>query len=184
MRRITQQKLVEVDEHGVRLPDSSGDCYPACIASVFEIPLDQAPGMHGNTQHVHDWLALNFPGIGIVSRSWTEPKAPYYRAGFWIATVISSRFREPDCHHCTTDRRRKSKPEWGFYRRDECPICDGTGHARGLHAIVMEHARRIWDPHPHADWDSEPRIVGEDFFVVTDPTRLVARALPTPLVKP
>jgi len=180
MRRVTQQQLVEVDENGVILPDSRGDCYPACLASIFELPLSAVPGMGGNTRTVFDWLALNFPGIGIVSRSWMEPKAPYYRAGFWIATVISSRFREPDCHHCTPDRRRKSKPPY-FYRRAECPVCDGTGHARGLHAIVMENARRVWDPHPEADWTSEPQIVGEDYFVVTDPARLAARSLPSPV---
>ena len=179
MRRVSQQRLVDVDEHAVRLPHSSGDCFPACIASLFEIPLDQAPGMGGNTQDLHDWLALNFPGISVVSRDWLEPKAPYFRPGYWIATVISSRFREPDCHHCTTDRRRKSKPPW-FWRRAECPYCEGSGHCRGLHAIVMEHARRVWDPHPKADWDNEPRIVGETFFVVTDPARLTARTQPTP----
>lgn len=180
MRRVQQRRLIEVDERGVRKPESSGDCYPACIASIFEIPLGMAPGMSGNTQAVHEWLALNFPGIGIVSRHWDEPKEPYYRAGFWIATIISSRFREPDCHRCTTDRRRKSSPPY-WYRRDECPSCEGTGEALGLHAVVMENAKRVWDPHPQADWAAPLRIVGEDYFVVTDPARLSARAVPQPL---
>lgn len=177
MRRVSQQQLVDVDEQGVRRPESVGDCFPACVASIFEIPLDLAPGMGGNSQAVWDWLALNFPGIGMVVRDWDEPREPYHRAGYWIATVVSSRFREPNCDRCTPDRRRKSDPPY-VWRRDECPFCQGTGHGRGLHAIVMENAQRVWDPHPKADWDATPQIVGETYFVVTDPARLAARSLP------
>ena len=180
MRRVTQTQLVHVDADGVMLKDSPpGNCFPACVASIFELPIDQAPGTRGNTQHVRDWLALNFPGIGLVSRDWNEPRDHVYNGGYWIATVLSTRFREPDCHHCTTDRRRKSKPEWDFWRRDECPRCEGTGHPIGLHAIVMEHANRAWDPHPEADWDSEPQIMGETVFTVEDPSRLAARVIPS-----
>lgn len=178
MRRVTQTETVKVDADGVILPGSSGNCFPACVASIFEVPLKDAPGAHGNVQKVRDWLALNFPGIGLVARDWTEPRDWVHHGGYWIATVVSSRFRERDCHHCTTDRRRRSRPEHGFYRREECPYCGGSGHSRGLHAIVMEHARRVWDPHPEADWYSEPQIVGEVFFTVEDPAKLAARVLP------
>lgn len=173
--------LVEIDENGLRKPDSSGDCYPACIASIFEIPLELAPGMNGNSQKVWDWLALNYPGIGMTVRDWHEPRDHVRNDGFWIATVISPRFREPDCHHCTTDRRRKSKPEHGFYRRDECVDCGGTGHGRGFHAVVMEYGRLAWDPHPKADWDTPLQIVGETLFTVTDPARLAVRTIPRAL---
>lgn len=184
MRRVSQRQIVDVDESGVMKPGSEGDCFPACVASIFEIPLEQAPGRRGNTQEVWDWLALNFPGVGVVARSWQVPRdEPEWHQGYWIATVLSARFREPDCGHCTPDRRRKSRPDVGFFRRDECPVCDGTGHAVGLHAVVMEGRRRVWDPHPQADWDAPLRFMGEDFFVVTDPSRLTARGVPQPIAR-
>ncbi len=177
MRRVSQQQLVVTDERGVRTRDSSGDCFPACIASIFELPLKAVPGSGGNVTAVYEWLALNYPGIGVVSRSWPEPREPEYRQGYWIATVISSRFREPDCGYCAS-HVEESKPPF-HWRRDECPCCGGSGEAPGLHAIVMEHAKRVWDPHPDADWDSEPAFVGETHFVVTDPARLSPRLLPS-----
>lgn len=182
MRRVTQQKLVEVDERGVIKKGSSGDCYPACIASIFEIPLDQAPGQRGSTQEVWDWLALNFPGVSVVARSWIEPRdEPDRHEGYWIATVVSSRFREPDCQYCSVERE-ESDPGY-FWRRDECPACEGTGEARGLHTVVMEGSKRVWDPHPKADWDTPLRFVGEDYFIVTDPARITARLVPQPLAR-
>jgi hypothetical protein len=174
VRRVSQKRLVEVDEHGIRVEGSAGDCFPACIASIFELPLELAPGMGGNTQALYDWLALNYSGIGCASRSWLEPKQTLNN-GFWIATVISPRFREPVCHNCSPERAASEPPF--FWRRDECPYCDATGHQRGLHAVVMEHGRLAWDPHPQADY-SEPQVVGETVFVVTDPARLPARTIP------
>jgi hypothetical protein len=176
MRRVRQQQKVAVDERGIRLPESRGDCYPACVASIFELPLEKVPGLGGNTQAVFDWMALNYPGIGLRSRTWVEPRdEPEYHAGFWIATVLSSRFREADCSYCRPDTET-SDPPW-FWRRDECPACEGSGEMRGLHAIVMENRDVAWDPHPDAD-GSPYRYCGEDFFIVTDPSRLAARPLP------
>lgn len=177
MRRVSQQKLLELDEHGRRVDGSSGDCYPACIASIFEIPLDQAPGANGNSQEVWDWLALNFAGIGIDVRVWDEPRDHVHHSGFWIATIVSPRFKD-HCYSCHPDRET-SDPPW--YRRDECPRCDGTGWAPGLHAVVMENGKRVWDPHPEVDWDAPIEIIGETVFTVTDPARLAARVLPAPL---
>lgn len=180
MRRVSQQTLVQVDDDGIRIPDTPpGDCYQACVASIFELPLPLAPGYGGNSQSIWDWLALNYPGIGMVARSWVEPKDPEYRQGYWIATIISDRFREPDCGHCRPEND-KSEPPF-YWTREECPHCEGGGHQRGLHAVVMENRVRVWDPHPEADWDAPLRIVGETFFVVTDPARLSARTVPLEL---
>ena len=87
------------------------------------------------------------------------------RAGDWSSSPSRS----------VTERR-----PLGFVdvRAESSPTGDGTGEPPGLHAIVMENAKRVWDPHPKADWDSELRIVGETLFVVTDPARLTARVLP------
>lgn len=181
MRRVTQSVTVDIDERGIRVEGTQGDCYVACIASVFELPLEGCPGLGGNSQQVWNWLAANYPGVGMIVRDWTVPRdEPDRHEGFWIAHVLSPRFREPDCHHCTPDRRRRSRPPH-FWRRDECPACDGTGHSHGVHAIVMEHWRPVWDPHPHvAGLLDSYKYVGETVFVVTDPARLQPRTLPSP----
>jgi hypothetical protein len=76
VRRVSQKRLVQVDENGVRLEKSTGDCYPACIASIFEIPLRDAPGRNGSSQEVWDWLARNYPGVGMVVRDFGPHPAP------------------------------------------------------------------------------------------------------------
>lgn len=180
MRGVQQTEMVDVDERGIIKPGAGGDCYPACIASIFELPLSQVPGRRGNRQEVFDWLALNFPGVGVISRHWTVPRdEPDFHQGYWIATVISRRFRMADCQSCIADRRRKSNPPY-FWRREECPACEGTGEELGLHAVVMEGRQRVWDPHPKADRDAPLQFRGEDVFVVTDPARLTPRVLPQP----
>lgn len=177
MRRVGQQRLVEIDEAGIRVPESQGDCYPACIASIFELPLELAPGYGGDSQAVWDWLARNYPGIGMVVRDWPEPREAPHHTGFWIATVVSTRFRERDCGWCHPARETSDPPR--FYRQDECPRCGGTGHGPGLHAIVMENTSPVWDPHPEAHGlADEYACVGETYFTVTDPARLAARSMP------
>lgn len=176
MRRVSQRQTATVVD-GIRVPDSPpGDCLPACIASIFELDLDDAPGLGGRNQQIWDWLALNYPGIGMAARDWLEPRKDVHHKGFWIATTVSPRYRESVCHYCNAVRAESEPPY--FWRRDECPHCNGTGQQRGLHAVVMEHGKLAWDPHPQATWPDELPIVGETYFTVTDPSRLTARVLP------
>jgi hypothetical protein len=175
MRRVSQRFKVDVDERGVRKKGSFGDCVPACLASIFELPIetfgDRDPG-----QKLYDFLACNYAGITHVTRYFKPTPDPPHHPGFWIAGVLSARFKE-ECHNCSPERET-SEPQWDFWRRDECPWCDGTGLAAGWHAVVMENRQRVWDPHPDVDWNAPVTYVSETVFVVGDPSKLQARTMP------
>lgn len=176
MRRVTQKTKVEVDERGVRLPGSHGDCVPACLASVFELPIEVF-GDRDDSQRLYEFLALNYPGVSVRVRylPFRTEEVPY-NWGFWLAGIESSRFKV-DCTHCKADQEA-SVPEHDFWRRDECRWCEGSGLKPGWHMIVMENRQRVWDPHPDADWDAPLSFVSETVFVVADPARLLARTVP------
>lgn len=177
MIRISQRYSAEVDENGLVFEGSQrGDCVAACLASIFEMPIDTFPE-HDDTQWLWRWLAVYFPGVDLQHKHFGRPtdEAPYHR-GFWLATIESSRFKE-HCTDCSVDLAESTS---FFWKRDECPWCRGTGIRPGFHCVVMENRDRVWDPHPGVDWDAPLSFAGEKTFHVKDVARLTPRVMPAP----
>lgn len=164
--------------------DYRGNCYAACIASILEVPLDSLPELHGREDAaLNPWLALHFPGVTVVSTSiipqpggqWNPPALGM---GYWIACVESPRFREP-CNMHVAEGGTPHPPFW--YDLDQCPHCGGSGERPGFHAIVARGRDVVHDPHPDVTgygWDYNGLLCGGTWFVVTDPSRLIARLVP------
>lgn len=182
MKPVTQTRGYENDSF-------RGNCFPACIASIFELPLPAVPRY--DTQHVYNWLRRRYPGIGMKRIVYFKPHPKYPfeyvdiakakppdHPGYWIATVESPRFTTL-CHRCFGKKRIKvylkddgHLPEKErVSRRERCFACKGKGREIGLHAVVMQGNKLAWDPSPKRDMGIG-RFRGETLFYVNDPSLL------------
>jgi len=75
----------------------SGNCYPACLASILEIPLKNVPIFHGDNwcHNYDDWLRDYSKGnLGLSDVSLLSGEVPYIPDGFYaIAAIPSSNFK-------------------------------------------------------------------------------------------
>jgi hypothetical protein len=71
-----------------------GDCWPACLASILEVPIDEVLIPHSDTPESHWWdesqQALEPHGFEVVVTSWV-----CWPRGYWIASVPSKNL---GCH--------------------------------------------------------------------------------------
>lgn len=68
-----------------------GDCFPACMATVLQLPLEVLPNDHSPAWH-NIWAAfLSQFGLDLIYGS---PKDAIWVGGFWIATVKSINYKE------------------------------------------------------------------------------------------
>ena len=164
--------------------DYRGNCYAACVASIFEVPIESLPELHGREDAaLNPWLDVHFPGITVVSQSIVPTEGGDWNpAGlgmsYWIACVESPRFTE-DCRYHVAAGGTPHPPFW--YDRDECPHCGGTDTRPGFHAVVARGRDVAHDPHPDVEgyhWDYNGRLCGGTWFVVDDAARLIARRVP------
>lgn len=177
MRLVTQRHSAEVDADGLVVEGGQrGDCVAACLASIFELPIDVFPPTD-DRQWLWRWLAVYYPGVSFVHKQYGRPteQAPGH-TGLHLAGIVSSRFRE----RCTDCNEEIEESTPFFFRRDECPWCGGSGIRPGHHSVVMKGSHREWDPHPDADWDAPLTYVSETLFIVTDVARLAPRMVPAP----
>ena len=77
------------------LDNSKGNCWAACLASIFEVPLESIPGPSGVAEEFwpdyHAWLnARNATVVSLGRGEWIPD-------GFVIGSVMSPRF--PDSQH-------------------------------------------------------------------------------------
>lgn len=161
-----------------------GNCLAACIATIFEIPIDRLPEFQGRDSEVVGWLSFFYPGVEMVVRDyrpqdfreWQKDNAT--PRGYWIANVESPRFFE-DCLLHTAEGGTEMPPFW--YDEATCPHCNGMGTRPGFHAIVCRDGEVVHDPHPDVagyDWSYNGRFCGVTTFAVTDPSRLIPRWRP------
>lgn len=66
-----------------------GDCFPACLASLLELPIEVVPN-----DHSHTWLAIHrvFLGQFGLEITFHDASGPIWSSGPWIATVKSKNF--------------------------------------------------------------------------------------------
>lgn len=168
--------------------DRRGDCWTACVASIFEVPYETLPDLNANRQSslLAEWLGLHYPAITLRSRDYVpfdaERDVDQLRKiappGFWIASVESPRFSEKCLYHAS-ETGTPEPPFW--YDPAECPHCGGTGERPGFHAVVCRRDEVVHDPHPEVEgvgWSYNGRLCSVSWFEVTDPGRLVPRRLP------
>ena len=183
MIHVRQTKLYEEGP-----PVYRGNCVQACVASLFDLPIDSVPDMHGRTdQMLNEWLSVHYPGVVVQSRDETPASGDDFphRHGYWIATVESPRFTEQCSYHVAenddgTPKGEPMPPFWYF--KDDCPHCKGTGTRPGYHAIVMKGREVVHDPHPDAEgygYEYVGRFVAATWFYVGDPSRLAHRSIPS-----
>lgn len=167
-------------------PPYRGNCFAACVASVFEVPIEVLPELHGRQDSaLMEWLHIHYPGVAVRTRDHVPfdadddwPKGLYPPSGFWIANVQSPRFTE-DCTAHTRDGGEPMPPNW--YDIADCPHCEGTGTRPGFHAVVARFGEVAHDPHPDVTgygWEYNGKLCGITWFEVTDPGRLIPRRVP------
>lgn len=165
-------------------PVFRGNCYAACVASVFEVPLAALPELHGEQDTgLNRWLGFHFPGVKVVTRDFepievTEDTQRAWRRGLWLATVESPRFTEECLYHVVEGGTPLSP---FFYEKSECPHCAGSGTRPGFHLVVCDGSKVAHDPHPAAGgygWEYNGRLCGETWFEIVDPGKLIPRPRP------
>lgn len=166
-------------------PEYRGNCYQACVASIFELAIDMVPDLHGRGDSLlQHWLDVHYPGVAVRSRDVVplDPRTEQFTLpvgqGWWIATVQSTRFVEP-CNYHVVEGGEPMPPYW--YHALECPHCGGNGDRPGFHAIVCRGNKVEHDPHPDCggyDWSYVGKLVGVTSFEVSDPSRLSVRLTP------
>lgn len=138
-----------------------GDCFSACVASIFEVLLSAAT-MRPYPDDIVAWTQRNYPALEYVSIDlctnykahedrWTydladiNTIAPPTR-GYWIASVPSLRLKRP--------------PSDPYYPMP------------ALHAIVMRGAAQVHDPNPNYGTPNYSQIAASLYWVVSDPAKL------------
>jgi hypothetical protein len=99
--------------------------------------------------------------------SWRDWPTNHYEEGFWIATVYSHRIPDVETFGCgCASRVPGGDPDckWCHGEPDKRPM----GIQWGLHAVVMQHGRLAWDPHPERDKGFGP-FAGATTFRVVNP---------------
>ena len=178
---VEQQVLAVFDENGDRVV--AGDCMRACVASVFELPLEDVPHFAGLDDWYGEWLRwLEARGLGIYdARIRVDEDDPtkllgHPAGGYWFAAVKSPRLLVR-CHFCHGDGQelyRWDDAAYGYVVLDEprpCATCDASGRVPGLHLVVMEGGVLVWDPHPQREQGHLGFVSGE-ILRVLDPARL------------
>lgn len=192
MKPVDQTRFYIPGPYPLAEDKERGNCLSACVASIFEISIEEAEEASVYSSNVREWIEDRFPGVSIAERtlgarptdraeiltdfmSW--PKQPPYHSGFWIGTFWSPRILDRPMYGCGCpwdDDDEYVGPD------SDCKFCHGEPHRRyhgidwGLHAVVLKGGRVAWDPHPlsrarkeYCYWRAEMQ------FIVTDPSKLI-----------
>jgi hypothetical protein len=123
-----------------------GNCFQACIASIFELPIEDVPDWNANGEgrwlDLYDvWLAergLAMVCVDVHTDTFREFSYHDKISVYWIAGVKSPRIS-------------------------------------GSHAVVMENHKMVWDPHPQRDMGIR-ELIDCTFFVPLDLPAVSRRA--------
>lgn len=179
---VEQRRLAIFDEHGDNV--QRGDCLTACVASLFELTIDEVPFFVESDNwwaDYHNFFHERGLQLAQVRFQVDEDDPTRLRGGplhgiYWIGTVKSPRGRTR-CSVCKgsgqTARQWDSEfCEYVDYESPQpCSCCDATGLVPSLHAVVMCGVELVWDPHPQRDMGHLGFVSGE-WFVVRDPSKL------------
>lgn len=121
MRKVEQTELADYTID----PPVRGNCLAACVASIFEIPLERLSGVY-DTQELWYWLNVHLPAIGMIAHT-------YYVGNEVRGVPFGS--RRPD--------RFTGLP--GLTPWIAVVQSPRTAH---MHCVVMVGGELAWDPHP------------------------------------
>lgn len=143
------------------MPGVHGNCLQACVASIFELPLDEVPHFVGEDDWWNAW------------RTWIEGR------GF----MLGNAFHTFEDHEQT---KLNGHPSDGIYwiATVKSPRLVKENGEPGLHSIVMCGGEVAWDPHPERHL-GHLGFVGLGYtFIAPDPSRLMLKpkANPVPVV--
>lgn len=177
---VEQRHMAVFDEHGDNV--QRGDCLTACIASIFELPIDEVPffvaeddwhGCYGRWVRDHGYQ-IGHVHIGVAEDDPTRLTGHPTAGIYWIATVKSPRGKTRCCVCRGEKVATEQWPDGEYVKYDEpqpCACCDGTGLEPSLHCVVMNGGELVWDPHPQRDMGHLGWVSGE-WFIALDPARL------------
>jgi hypothetical protein len=182
---VEQQELAEYDDAGES--SKRGDCLRACMASLFELPLEEVPHFVASDNWFGLWIEwLNERGFGIwQARISTHEDDKTRLTGYpsqgtmWLATVLSPRIKAK-CRSCEgagfvwSEYDYEKGERVHFAEETACRWCEGTGRVPGLHAILMQGKDVLYDPHPQREMGHLGFVDGT-IFVALDPGRLTLR---------
>jgi hypothetical protein len=125
-----------------RTEQGKGNCFQACLASIFELPLEAVPDWNANGEGrwlsiYDDWLAergLAMAMVYVQDNAYREFPYNGRREVIWIGGFKSPRLE------------------------------------RGEHACVMVNHKMVWDPHPQRDM-GVGELLNCTFFVPLFPQR-------------
>jgi hypothetical protein len=179
---VEQQQFAEYDENGDAI--KHGDCMRACVASLFELPLEEVPHFveHDNWYQLwSDWLAernLRWSRAFYSVRDDDPTQLNGYPGDiYWLATVKSPRIKSR-CNVCKGTALASHSwtgPDSSYVEHDPpiiCPYCD-RGRSPGSHLVVMFGKEIAWDPHPQREMGHLGFTEGWDFRLI-DPARAKA----------
>lgn len=179
---VEQRHLAVFDEQGDCV--QHGDCLTACVASLFELPIDGVPFFVESDRWWHEYHEFVAARGLCIERAWitVDETDPTKLSGWpgdrwWIATVKSPRglARCSACKGSGQEERYWDGDQ--FVELDEarpCSYCT-DGLAPSLHAIVMYGRELAWDPHPQREMGHLGFVSGEQFGA-PDPAKLVLRS--------
>lgn len=150
----------ELSDYSVE-PPVRGNCFAACVASIFERPLADFYDVY-DYQGLCRWIKAAYPGVGARSR-WHATDDPDRRGtqDDWIDPVPLG--------SVVPDSSVPGALLW--IATAKSPRIGKTAYGPGLHCVVMRGAEMVWDPHPHRE-----QGVGNQYamtwFEVVDPGRL------------
>jgi hypothetical protein len=128
-----------------------GNCFSACIASIFEIPdVNDVPNFCYEVPAGDDWM--------FVASMWCIK-----RFGLGLLTI-----RVPNLPEYEKDSRYTEQ----FFGRSSAYVIAGIKTARGpLHAVVYKDDEMVHDPYPGGSL-MVGRVVDWTIFFAVDPLRL------------
>ena len=127
--------------------EGSGNCYPACLASILEVSLESIPNFCCDTPKDEDWTLrtqewLRQFGLGVVTIRYEDGMYGLPNGALTIATGPSP--REGVSRHCVVGRVQILED--------------------GRQTIAMLH-----DPHPSAEFLTELEVC--EFLIQLDPSQ-------------
>lgn len=132
-------------------PPVRGNCLAACVASIFEVPLDSLAGVY-DSPALWEWLTERFPGIGMVAHT-------YYGDGSDEIHGVPLGSRRPEGHTGLPG----ATPWIAVVQSPR------TAH---MHCVVMVGHQLAWDPHPQRD-QGVGEQTGDYAFTLDRPEKLM-----------